>query len=227
MHGFASTPREMEDLGRALRAAGLAVSIPLLPGHGTDGSDFLRTGWRDWLGACTEAMGGLVARHGRVSVAGFSMGGLIAILLAARFPVARVALLAPPVRSRDPRLPFTPILGLFIRKSRRDIVEPLPDDPEEARLAREYRGYRYPRQLAGIAALARQARRALPLVTAPTLTVVARQDRYVNPSVIGYIETRMASAEKRHLVVEGAHRSLLEGAARRAVQDEVVRWLTR
>lgn len=227
MHGFASTPREMEDLGRALRAAGLAVSIPLLPGHGTDGSDFLRTGWRDWLGACTEAMEGLVARHGRVSVAGFSMGGLIAILLAARFPVARVALLAPPVRSRDPRLPFTPILGLFIRKSRRDIVEPLPDDPEEARLAREYRGYRYPRQLAGIAALARQARRALPLVTAPTLTVVARQDRYVNPSVIGYIETRMASAEKRHLVVEGAHRSLLEGAARRAVQDEVVRWLTR
>jgi carboxylesterase len=215
----------MEGLGEALRAAGLAVSIPLLPGHGTDGSDFLRTGWRDWLGACAEAMAELCARHGRVSVAGFSMGGLIAILLAVRFPVARMALLAPPVKSRDPRLPFTPVLGLFIRRRRREILEPLPDDPEEARLVREYRGYRYPRQLAGIAVLARQARRALPCVTAPTLTVVARHDRYVDPSVIGDIESRMACAEKRHLVVEGQHRSLLEGAARDAVRAEVVRWL--
>ncbi len=226
VHGFASTPREMEELGRALRAAGLAVSIPRLPGHGTGGSDFLRTGWRDWLAACTGAMVDLCARHGQVSVVGFSMGSLIALILACRFPVARLALLAPPVKSRDPRLPFTPLLALFIRRRRREILEPLPEDPEEARLVREYRGYRYPRQLAGIVALARQARRALPRVTAATLTVAARQDPYVDPSVIGYIESRIACGEKRHMLVEGAHRSLLEGSAREAVRDEVVRWLT-
>jgi carboxylesterase len=225
IHGIASSPRELEGLGFDLHGAGMTVSIPRLPGHGTDGADFLRTGWRDWLRACTDAMLELSAGHEPVSLVGFSMGSLLALVLAARFPVARLVLLAPPIRSRDPRLPFTPLLALFVRRRRRELAEPLPDDPEEARLAREYRGWRYPRQIAGILPLARAARRGLPLVRAGTLTVVARQDAYVDPSVIGYIETRIAAREKRHLVVEGGHRSLLEGSAREAVRDEVVRWL--
>ena len=106
----------MEELGRALHAAGMTVSIPRLPGHGTDGSDFLQTGWRDWLRACTDEMLELCARHRPVSLVGFSMGSLLALILAARFPVARLALLAPPIRSRDPRLPFTPLLALFFRR---------------------------------------------------------------------------------------------------------------
>jgi carboxylesterase len=225
IHGFASTPRETEGLGEALQAAGLTVSIPRLPGHGTNGSDFLRTGWRDWLRACTDEYLDLGARHDPVSIVGFSMGGLLGILLAARFPVKSLALLAPPLRTHDPRLPFMPLLGLFIGRVRREILEALPADAEEALLLREYRGYRYPAQTAGILTLGRLARRALPHVSADTLTIVARHDAYVPVSVIPLIEERIAAPSKRHLVLEGGHRSLLEGSGKEQVRDEVVRWL--
>ncbi len=225
IHGFASTPRETEGLGEALQAAGLTVSIPRLPGHGTNGADFLQTGWRDWLRACADEYLDLGARHDPVSIVGFSMGGLLGILLAARFPVRSLALLAPPIRTRDPRLPFTPLLGFFIRRVRREILEELPADAEEALLLREYRGYRYPAQAAGILTLGRLARRALPRVSAHTLTIVARNDAFVPVSVIPLIEGGIAAARKRHLVLEGGHRSLLEGIGKEQVRDEVVRWL--
>jgi carboxylesterase len=204
----------------------MTVSIPRLPGHGTDGGDFLRTGWRDWLRACTDAMMELRAEHAPVSIVGFSMGGLLALVLASRFPVERLALLAPPILTHDPRLPFTPLLGLFITRRRRRIVEPLPEDPEEATLAREYRGFRYPRQIAGILALRRLARRGLPLVSADTLTITAREDPYVPASVITNIESRLAAVRTRHLVVDGGHRSLLEGDAKEQVRTAVAGWLT-
>ena len=161
------------------------------------------------------------------------MGGLLAILLAARFPVKSLALLAPPVRTHDLRLPFTPLLSLFIKRARREIVEELPADveelpadAEEALLLREYRGYRYPAQTAGILTLGRLARRALPRVSADTLTIVARHDAYVPVSVIDCIEGKIAAQNKRHLVLEGGHRSLLEGIGKEQVRDEVVRWLS-
>lgn len=225
IHGFASTPRETEGLGEALLAAGLTVSIPRLPGHGTNGEDFLTTCWRDWLRHCVDAYLDLAARHDPVSLVGFSMGGLLAIVLAARFPVKSLALLAPPIRTRDPRLPFTPLLGLLIRRARRELVEELPADAEEALLAREYRGYRYPAQTAGILRLRRLARRALPLVSADTLTIVARHDAYVPVSAIDFIEGKIAARRTRHLVLEGGHRSLIEGTGKEQVRDEVVRWL--
>jgi carboxylesterase len=225
IHGFASTPRETEGLGEALHAAGLTVSIPRLPGHGTNGADFLKTGWRDWLRRCVDEYLELGARYDPLSLVGFSMGGLLAILLAARFPVKSLALLAPPVRTHDPRLPFTPLVGLLVRRARREIVEEPPADPEEALLMREYRGYRYPAQTAGILTLRRLARRALPLVSADTLTIVARHDAYVPVSVIDLIEGKIAARSKRHLVLEGGHRSLLEGSGEEQVRDEVVRWL--
>ena len=167
----------------------------------------------------------LGARHDPLSIVGFSMGGLLAILLAARFPVKSLALLAPPLRTHDPRLPFTPLLGLFIGRARREIFEELPADAEEALLMREYRGYRYPAQTAGILTLGRLARRALPRVSADTLTIVARHDAYVPESVIPLIEGRIAAERRRHLVLEGGHRSLLEGIGKERVRDEVVRWL--
>jgi carboxylesterase len=215
----------MAFLGDRLCGAGFAVSIPRLPGHGTNGRDFMESGWRDWLRASIDAYLELAASHPRVHIVGFSMGGLLAILLAARFPVKSLALLAPPVRTHDPRLPFTPLLGLFIRRVEREMAEELPVDPEEALLQREYRGYRYPAQAAGILTLGRLARRALPRVRADTLTIVARHDAYVPESVIPLIEGRIAAGRRRHLVLEGGHRSLLEGIEKERVRDEVVRWL--
>ena len=50
LHGFTGNPQSMRGLAEAFAAAGFAVEIPLLPGHGTSVDDLDDTGWADWSG---------------------------------------------------------------------------------------------------------------------------------------------------------------------------------
>jgi len=226
IHGFTGTPRDLADLAARLQARGLTVSVPRLPGHGTNGRDFLQSGWRDWLRASVDAYADLRARCQTVHVVGFSMGGILAVLLAARFPVRRLVLLAPALRTSSSLLPFSPVLKLFIR--RRHVASPSEvenADPDSMVLAREYWDWRYSGQAASLLHLKRMARRYLPRVAADTLTIVGDADRNVPVSVITLIERRISAALTRHLVVEKGAHLILGGEQGGRVADEAVSWL--
>jgi carboxylesterase len=76
----------MRGLAEALAGAGLAVELPLLPGHGTSVEDMLLTRWKDWSTAAEDVYADLAGRSRRVIVAGLSMGGTLAVWLATRHP---------------------------------------------------------------------------------------------------------------------------------------------
>nr|MDT0664984.1 alpha/beta fold hydrolase [Micromonospora sp. DSM 115978] len=75
-------PHSMRPWGEFLAAAGLTVSCPLLPGHGTRWQDMKATGWRDWYGAADAALGELRTTCDTVFVMGLSMGGTLTLRLA-------------------------------------------------------------------------------------------------------------------------------------------------
>lgn len=99
VHGFTGTPYELHPLTAHLRAAGIDVVTPLLPGHGTSVADLARTKWTEWRDAVEHAFDELRGRHERVFVAGQSLGGLLALELASRRArdLAGVASLAAPL----------------------------------------------------------------------------------------------------------------------------------
>lgn len=84
LHGFTGSPHSMRGLAGALAGIGLAVELPLLPGHGTCLADMVPTRWEDWAGAAEAAYTDLAARCARVMVVGLSMGGTLACWLAGR-----------------------------------------------------------------------------------------------------------------------------------------------
>ena len=86
LHGFTGCPQSMRGLAEACAAAGFAVELPRLPGHGTSVDDMEQTRWKDWYGAVESSYDALRARCARVVVAGLSMGGTLAATLAARHP---------------------------------------------------------------------------------------------------------------------------------------------
>jgi carboxylesterase len=81
-HGFSSTPQSMRPWAEHLAAAGLSVSAPLLPGHGTRWQDMNTTGFADWYGEAERAFDDLRGRCGTVFVMGQSLGGTLALRLA-------------------------------------------------------------------------------------------------------------------------------------------------
>jgi carboxylesterase len=89
LHGFTGNPNSMKGIGLAFAAAGWAVELPRLPGHGTAIEDMLDTTWADYAGEAEAALDRLAARlpaGGQIVVAGLSMGGTLTVWLATRHP---------------------------------------------------------------------------------------------------------------------------------------------
>lgn len=95
IHGFTSTPRELLPLGTHLHARGFTVRGMALPGHGTHPKEMELVDQQDWYHAVSEEYEKLCRRFSSVYVAGFSLGGLLAIKLALDKKPAGIALIAP------------------------------------------------------------------------------------------------------------------------------------
>lgn len=134
LHGFTGSPWEVRPLGESLAARGFHVYAPLLPGHGKTPEAMLFVTWRDWVSGAEEALEQLEGFE-RIVIAGLSMGALLGLLLAAKYPgrVQGLAMMAPVVklRGRDGRmlrlarrLPLHGLLPGWVKKTTTDIQLP-------------------------------------------------------------------------------------------------------
>ena len=114
LHGYTGTTAEMRPLGNHLHSLGYTVLCPRLPGHGTSVEDLKETVASQWVAAAKLGYAILAKQYSKIYVAGLSMGGLLAIVIAATVKVERAALLATPIFLQDKRAPFLPILRYFI-----------------------------------------------------------------------------------------------------------------
>ena len=114
LHGYTGTTAEMRPLGNHLHSLGYTVLCPRLPGHGTSVEDLKETVASQWVAAAKLGYAILAKQYSKIYVAGLSMGGLLAIVIAATEKVERAALLATPIFLQDKRAPFLPILRYFI-----------------------------------------------------------------------------------------------------------------
>ena len=81
-HGFTGTTQSMRPWAEHLASAGLTVSAPRLPGHGTRWQDMNATRFSDWYGELERAFDDLRSRCDSVFVMGLSMGGTLTLRLA-------------------------------------------------------------------------------------------------------------------------------------------------
>ncbi len=98
LHGLSASPRQFAAVAQALHDRGHNVFVPRLPRHGHRNrlSEALATLNAAQLEACAnEALAVTRGLGERVTVAGFSLGGLLAAYLGQREPVHRVVAVSP------------------------------------------------------------------------------------------------------------------------------------
>lgn len=94
LHGFSGGPYEVEPFATYLKQNGdYEVMMPIFSGHG---ETLMMKGFKakHWLMEAEIAYRQLAKRVDEVVVVGFSMGGLIAMYLAIRYPVKKLVLLS-------------------------------------------------------------------------------------------------------------------------------------
>ena len=97
LHGWTSTPRELRFLAEKCAAAGFYCRGILLKGHGTKLEDLSPTRYQDYYEQSETHLFELSQKYSQVFICGLSMGGLLALDLAAQHPkqISGLVLLAP------------------------------------------------------------------------------------------------------------------------------------
>ena len=115
-HGFTGSPASLRPWAECLAEAGLTVSVPRLPGHGTTWQEMSRTRWEDWYAEADRGYQDLTARAGEIFVMGLSMGGCLALRMAElRGPgVSGLVLVNPSVAPDTKLFLLAPVLKLFV-----------------------------------------------------------------------------------------------------------------
>ncbi|MER5865614.1 alpha/beta fold hydrolase [Kitasatospora sp. NPDC002040] len=202
VHGFTGSPQSLRPWADAFVEAGYSVSLPLLPGHGTRWQDMQLTRWEDWYAEADRAFEELAAECGQVFVCALSMGGALALRLAARKgpAVAGVVVVNPSVRSDNPASVLLPVL--------RHLVPSLPGVANDiAKPGTQEIGYdRTPLHAAwSLARLWKNVQAELPDVRQPVLLLHSPQDHVVSPANSELVLARISSTDVTELLCERSY----------------------
>ncbi|MET4001375.1 MULTISPECIES: alpha/beta hydrolase [Arthrobacter] len=199
-HGFTGSTVSMQGWSDYLADAGFAVNMPLLAGHGTSWQDLAKTPWQHWYRDFEAAYLELAARCDTVFVAGLSMGGALALRVAALHPVAGVALVNPGLTFADKRAAYSGLLK-FVLKS----VPAIGDDIKAANINEGAYSRTPVAAVHQLSALFTDTARLLPQITAPTLVFRSTVDHVVPDSSIDVLKAGLHNAQLTLVPLENSY----------------------
>jgi carboxylesterase len=181
----------------------------------------------DWIAATRSALAQMRSRHESVSVVGLSMGGALAVLLAAELnDIPALVLIAPYLgMPRWLRLAASTqwiwgrLAGEINARDPRSVRDPIE---REKNLAY---GAITGRALFELWKVVRLARKSLAGVKAPTLIIQSREDPRCPPEVAEFALNALGSREKQLVWTEGAGHIITVDYGRERVFNEVENWL--
>jgi carboxylesterase len=201
-HGFTGTTTEIRPLLDVLVAQGFAVHAPLLTGHGSHPAKLQDVTFDELVAEMQQELDVARERYGQVVIAGFSLGSLVAIELAARRPAGLLGLvllgnaltLVPPMSAalgfvdrRGWKLPDWYLLKLFSADVR---------DPEQKTRISSYD--RDPlRAAVEVYRAGVRVRERLGAITCPTLILHGGRDRLCPSSNVALAAAGLGTSDVR------------------------------
>ena len=222
IHGFTSSPQEIRWLGQHLAAQGYSVCGVRLAGHGTRLSDMGRSYWRDWYASVLDGYHLLRQNCTRLYALGLSLGGSLALYLAANEPLDGVVAMATPFRLSGPRIRLARLLQKVIYSVPKRNGDNLSEHIAQVQTRRGETvtgRVSYPaRPLVSVIQLSLfldEVRRALPKVNIPLLMAHARHDDFIPIEHMQRIFDMVSSDDKTVLILENGSHVVTEDSDRK------------
>lgn len=200
-HGFTGSPWSLREWAEVTANAGYRVSLPRLPGHGTNWQELNRTDWRDWYSTVERAFNSISQECERVFVTGLSMGGALALRLAERHPekVSGLVLVNPAVLGY-PKMALIPALHRLVPSTR--AIGSDTADPEVDERAYDRTPLRAARSMMRMWA---EVRSCLDLVECPVLLFRSAVDHVVPAKSSAFVLSHISSDEHTERVLDRSH----------------------
>jgi esterase/lipase len=229
VHGYMAAPEEIRPLADYLYEKGYNVYGVRLRGHGTSPDDLAIRNWEKWYDSASRAYIIMKNSVKKFSIAGFSMGGGIALLQAANKPgrFAGVISINAPLKLKSIASKFSPFIVIWNKlltslKVDKWKLEFVKNDPEYPHI-NYFRnpvsgGYELEKMM-------RFVENRLDKVTDPTLIIQASGDPVVD-SVSGQeIFEKLGTKEKQLFRVNANHHGILRGKEANEVNAVILEFL--
>jgi carboxylesterase len=210
LHGFTSHIHCVDPLLPGLDELGVPYRFPILKGHGTRPEDMENATAEDWYRDAENALLDLYQDAEKVIVMGLSMGGAMALDLAAyhRDKVAAVVTIAAAVKVADPLAPLSPVLAGLIR------FWPSPNAFTDKELAKkENKNYNKfsTKSFASLYRYIKGTKNRLSFIKAPILILQSKKDTVVSPDSAKIIYEKVSSKEKQIVWFEKTNHRINKG----------------
>jgi carboxylesterase len=227
LHGAGDTPRTLRLTARALHDRGFTARVPLLPGHGRSLEAYGQVSADQLMDEVRDEYAALRRQYRWVAVVGLSMGGALAVRLAAsRGDIPAMVLVAPylqmPAAARLISA-ASPLWGRVVPALRTTDARSI-HDPVERAASLGY-GVMTPAGLRALEDTAQAAWQVLPQVSAPTLVIQSPGDNRVSVDACHQGYARLGAGTKELLWVTGCGHVITVDRQHRRVNGAVVRWL--
>ena len=243
IHGLGGTPVEMRYVANGLARNGHTVHVPQLAGHCGTLDDLRAATWEDWYATVEREHHLLREVCDVVIVGGLSMGAILALHHASRYPrdVAGTILYAPCLWLDGWAMSwYTPLFNLIKSRGFADLFnfsenEPWGvKDPRMQALVRQAMNSGDSSQ-AGVATLPggqmfelqrliKQLKPKIPQIAQPTLIIHPREDDHASLSNLEYLQTRLAGPttavvldDSYHIVTIDQQRQLVVDRSQRFI----------
>jgi carboxylesterase len=230
LHGAGDTPQVVRGLAEFLGARGYSVRAPLLSGHGRTLREFGAVTSAAWHEDARREYDRMLESHEEVGIVGLSMGGALAIALAAErgHDIPALVLLAPYIampalvrRAAMTSAWWGPLWPYFSSRGERSV-----HDPEAAARGLGY-GVFTPAALRALHEVVADAERALHAVVTPTLVIQSREDNRIPAEDAERAFRTLGAREKQFVWVQGAAHVITVDFGRERVFELTASWLDR
>ncbi len=193
LHGLTANPYSVKEMAEFLADQGYTVYAPVIKGHGTSVFDLEKTNYIEWRKSAQSAYIKLAKDYDKIYVIGTSLGGLLALDIAANHKVQGLVVVNTPIELNSALTDLIPLIYLVSPYSIRALFT-----LEELSVAVELKLYdTLPlKSAAQLMSYLNFVKTQLKKINSPILVVQATKDDLVKPESAIYILNNVNSKNK-------------------------------
>ena len=213
-HGYLSAPAALEDMAKYLFEKGINVYLLRLSGHGTDPRALKEVKCEEWESDFERAFTAMKQVSDKVFIGGFSTGGLLALLHAAKYQVDGTIVVNTALKLNNLKVEYVvTTLNAFNEMIEylhaRGIKEWIDNNSELSHI-------NYPRHplssVAELEKLMNKTRKNLSKVDAPLLIIQGDNDPVVNSKSADMVYEGVNTTKKEMMLISRTNHNILTGS---------------
>lgn len=209
VHGFGCGPIQMRELAENIYKWGFTARGILLPGHCGDSGGFTPNFFHRWQEKVEQEYCQLKSEYKEVVVVGFSLGALLTLQLAIKYPLESIILMGIPMFIVREYLPINSLIRvckMFMKKVKtRKIKCYMESEGYSGHLLQPIDTHFSLPALHGLTEIIKAVKPRLKEVKSPTLIIHSKKDLIAAPASASYVIKHLSSKDKRLVWLERSH----------------------